>query len=134
MRILSYSASNGIGFYLANRRRVTRFVSVVTGCNLGESLWRSRGTRHVRKICQSLGYDTHESVDDAVREYLPENNTDSLPSRTSLYLGRHDEYYPVDLGLRAAWAARAANPATKISVWPFGHFGTVLAFGTLNRL
>lgn len=109
-------------------------MSVVTGCNLGESLWRSRGTKHVKRICQSLGYDTHQSVDDTVREYLPENNADALPQRTSLYLGRYDEYYPIDLGLRAARAARAHNPSARVAVWPLGHFGTVLAFGVLNRL
>jgi hypothetical protein len=134
VRVLSYSASNGIGFYLANNRPIDRFVSVVTGCNLGESLWRSRGTRHIKPLCQKLGYDSHEAVDDAVREFLPENNVDNLPKRSAFYLGRHDEYYPVDLGLRVARAALARNAGTKIAMWPLGHFGVVLAFGTLNRM
>lgn len=134
LKIIAYSAGNGFGFYLANHLPVKKFISVVTGANLGETIFQSIATPHIKKKCLKIGLKSPQEYDKLIQDYIPQGNLKNISAHTIFYLAKFDEYFGLYQGLKLAQTIKKQNPQTTIKILPFGHCGTVLYFAFLNLL
>lgn len=131
--ILSISAGNALGFYVANHYPVDRFIAAVTGAGLGKELFWSLACIPIARKTRKLGYQNGEQYDELLRGHLPIDNLSRLPVKTHFYLGLADAQIPIWFGLKIYWKAKFFNPHAKLSVFLLGHVGVMYMLGEFFR-
>jgi hypothetical protein len=126
--VLSISAGNAFGFYIANNYPVERFLAVVTGAGIGKELFWSLACIPVARQTRRLGY-TGETYNAVLRGRLPIENIANLPARTHFYLGLADAQIPFWFGLKIYRRVKEYNPDAKLSLFWLGHIGTLYMVG-----
>jgi len=133
LNVISYSAGNGFGFYVANHFAVKKFISIVTGANLGECIFTCIATPHVKKESINFGINSHNEYDKVIEGYIPQDNFKNISAKSTFYLARFDEYFELKQGLKVANYVKQHNKNTEIKIIPLGHLATMVYFGFLNR-
>ena len=135
LEIISLSASNGYGFYIANKyyKRVKKFYSVVSGSKLGIEIWNSPLLKKVKNDCIDNNFKSHEEYDKVLGTLLPYYHTKTLPKKTILYLGLFDSYIPVNFGIKIYKKSKETNPNLKLRILPFGHIAVIFIFFSILK-
>lgn len=84
--VLSISAGNALGFYVANHYPAERFIAAVTGAGLGKELFWSLACMPIARKTLALGYKTGEEYDQPLLGSLPIDNVDHLPKNRHIFI------------------------------------------------
>lgn len=131
--VLSISAGNAFGFYVANHYPVERFIPIVTGAGLGSEIFCSLACISVARKTRRMGYRTGAQYNEPLRGRLPFDNTEFLPKRTHFYLGLADAQIPFWFGLKIYRQVKQYNPDARLSLFWLGHIGTLYMVGRFLR-
>lgn len=132
IKVLSYSAANGFGYYIADKYDVDTFYSIVTGAKLGQEIWKSKLLKPIKEDSMKLGYSSYTDYDGYLGELLPYYHTSNLPDKTYIWLGRSDTHIPVEFGKEIYNKAKESKPV-KLNLFPSGHIFTIFLFSLLIK-
>lgn len=134
LNVISFSASNGYGFYVANEYETDKFMAIVTGSKLGIEVWESKLLKKIRNDSIELNFENAECYDGVCGNILPYYHVDKLPKDTEIWLARFDVHIPFKFGRMIFKKARKYNSNIKMRCFPCGHLFTIFLFGQLNKL
>jgi hypothetical protein len=134
INVLSHSAGNAFGYFVANNYNTEKFIAVVTGARLGEEIFSGITTQDIKKRSLLCGFSNGHEYDQVLKGYLPIDNTKYLPKKSHVYLGRFDLFTPTCTGLEIYKKMKKYNNNTKLTLWPFGHIFSLFFWGILNRM
>ena len=134
IKIISFSAANGYGFYIANNCKVDKFYSVVTGAKLGQEMWGTSIAEEIVQDAIKMGYKNSNKYDKTLGKILPYYNVKNLPNNTEIWLGLFDSIIPSKFGIQIAKKVKKYNNNVKIRILPFGHIFTSFFFGISTKL
>jgi hypothetical protein len=131
--VMSISAGNAFGFYVANHFPVERFISVVSGAGLGKELFWSLICIPIARQTRRLGYVSGSLYDAPLKGRLPYDNVEHLPKKTHFYVGLADAQIPFWFGIKIYRDAKRYNPDAKLSLFLLGHVGVMYMLGRFFR-
>lgn len=134
--VLTFSAGQFPGVFIANHFGAERLRCVCPGSNLGEVIWKGLVTQEVRRrAVEDVGVSDWREYDSVLEGLNPMENLDGLPERVEVILGEKDRYVPIEFGRKFVYGVRSAGKICNVKRYDrLGHVGSVLRYGREQEL
>jgi len=127
IKIVGFSLGEYPAVYIANHFEVKSLTLVSPGAKLGQTIWKSLGTRKVKRLSQKLGFLSADEYDNILGDTNPISNIDNLPKEIEIHLGTHDKYILYKFGKEFSDALKKKNKKHTLHVHQGkGHIATML--------